>query len=396
MTGRDFTPHAGRDLGAVLAELEACAATPFAEARPMPAATFHAESFLRREVETVFAHEWICLGRADDVPAPGDFIGPQIAGVPVLAVRQHDGGIAVFVNACAHRRSRLTDAPSGNADRLICPYHGWTYDCAGRLVAAPYMKDVPGFELADHRLKTLHSELWEGFIYATLSREPPKPVAERLAGFHADVAGRFAMASYVGVMREEMAWDANWKNLIENFSESYHVPIAHRETFAAAKRGLDGYVCSEGETWCAYHWGDTPPAEGEAWDGAANDRLTGEWARRVVVACVFPCHLITLTANLLWYISVQPDGVGRFKALWGVAVPAEVLESVGKAGREDWLAGLRRFMDLANAEDRPLAEALYQGTAAPDLPTGRYHPIERNIWDFARYLARMTGGSDAS
>ena len=96
MTKRDFSPLAGRDLASVLADLEACAATPFAEARPMPAATFHAESFLRREVEAVFATEWICLGRADDISEPGDFIGHQIAGVPVLAVRQHEGGIKVF------------------------------------------------------------------------------------------------------------------------------------------------------------------------------------------------------------------------------------------------------------------------------------------------------------
>ena len=108
------------------------------------------------------------------------------------------------------------------------------------------------------------------------------------------------------------------------------------------------------------------------------------------------CGLITLTANLLWYISVQPDGVGRFKALWGVSVPPDVLASVGEAGREDWLAGMRRFMDRANEEDRPLCEALYQGTMAPQAPPGRYHPIERNVWDFGRYLARMTAdGSPA-
>ena len=390
MTGPDHTPLAGRDLGLVLADLEACAARPFAEAGPMPAALFHAESFLQREIETVFAREWICLGRADDVAAPGDFTGHHIAGVPVLAVRQPDGAIKVLLNACAHRRARITDADRGNAERLICPYHGWTYDCAGRLVAAPFMKSVAGFDMAAHRLMELHCELWEGFIYATLSPERPESMARRLAGFHKDVVGRFAMADYVGVIHETMAWDCNWKNLIENFSESYHVPIAHRETFATAKRVLDYYTCSEGEDWCSYHWGDTPPGDGADWAGPDLGRVHGEWARRVVVACVFPCHLITLTANMLWTISVQPDGVGRFKAHWGVSVPRAVLDAVGDAGREKWLTEMRRFMDVANDEDRPLCEALYQGTAAPHPPPGRYHPIERNIWDFTRYLARMT------
>lgn len=205
MTNSDHTPLAGRDLGAVLADLEACAARPFAEAGPMPTALFHADSFLQREIETLFAREWICLGRTDDVAAPGDFIGRDIAGVAVLVVRQHDGAIKVLLNACAHRRARITDAATGNAERLICPYHGWTYDCSGRLVAAPFMKSVPGFDLADYRLVELHSELWEGFVYATLSPERPEPVASRLAGFHRDVAGRFAMADYVGVIHETMA-----------------------------------------------------------------------------------------------------------------------------------------------------------------------------------------------
>ena len=386
MTNSDHTPLAGRDLGAVLADLEACAARPFAEAGPMPTALFHADSFLQREIETLFAREWICLGRTDDVAAPGDFIGRDIAGVAVLVVRQHDGAIKVLLNACAHRRARITDAATGNAERLICPYHGWTYDCSGRLVAAPFMKSVPGFDLADYRLVELHSELWEGFVYATLSPERPEPVASRLAGFHRDVAGRFAMADYVGVIHETMAWECNWKNLIENFSESYHVPIAHRQTFASAKRVLDHYTCSEGEDWCSYHWGETPPADGDDWAGPDIGRLQGEWARRVIVACIFPCHLITLTANMLWTISVQPDGVGRFNTHWGVSVPRTVLDSLG----EPWLADLRRFMDVANDEDRPVCEALYQGTKAPHPPPGRYHPIERNIWDFTRYLARMT------
>jgi choline monooxygenase len=391
MSGFDHTPLAGRDLGAVLADLQASAAQPFPEAGPMPAALFHAQSFHQREIETIFAREWICLGRADDVPHAGDFTGHDIAGVPVLAVRQPDGAIKVLLNACAHRRARVTDAATGNAERLICPYHGWTYDCTGRLVAAPFMKTVPGFDMSAHRLVELHSELWQGFIYASLSPEAPEPVAQRLAGFHDDIVGRFAMTDYVGVMRETMSWDCNWKNLIENFTESYHVPIAHRETFAYAKRSLDHYTCSEGEDWCSYHWGDTPPNDGADWDGAVTDRDLGDWDRRVVVACIFPSHLITLTANMLWYITVQPHGVGRFNAQWGVSAPQPVLDSAG----DNWLTELRRFMDRANDEDKPLCEALYRGTAAPNPPPGRYHPIERNIWDFTRYLARLTGGLDA-
>ena len=107
--------------------------------------------------------------------------------------------------------------------------------------------------------------------------------------------------------------------------------------------------------------------------------------------CVFPCHLVTLMPDYLWYITVQPAGTAQMRATWGVAVPPEVLADVPEADYETWLAERKAYIDVANSEDKPLVEGLHRGTAAPLLPHGTLHPIERNIWQFTRYLAKACG-----
>jgi hypothetical protein len=112
----------------------------------------------------------------------------------------------------------------------------------------------------------------------------------------------------------------------------------------------------------------------------------------MVDCCAFPNHLMTLMPDFLWWISVQPVGTDQFRATWGVAIPPEVLADIDPADYDQWLSDLRDYMNVANDEDKLLVEALNTGSASPILPKGTYHPLERNLWQFARYLARMTAG----
>lgn len=382
-------PHAGLPLDVVLERLKATANRSFEDARPIPPEVHHSHEFLKRERDAVFAREWICVGRSDEIAVYGDYLTHDIAGVPVIVIRQQDGAIKAFVNACAHRFSRLLKDETGSGRKITCPYHAWTYDCAGKLVRAPYMEMKEGFDLSKHGLRTLHSEVWEGFIYITLAESPVKSVAQSLAPLRDGVVGRYDMACYRTAMRETMIWNANWKNLIENFSESYHVPIAHGKTFARHAKKLKDYLCGEDSEHYSYHRAPQPFDERPGAAHPANDRLEGEWRRMMVDFCAFPSHLVTLMPDYLWYISVQPDGTDRMRATWGVAFPPEVLADVPDTEYDTWLADFKAYMDVANGEDKPLVEALHAGTASPLLPDGLLHPIERNLWQFTRYLSRV-------
>ncbi len=390
MNGRHLpSPHETAAVPAVLAELRAAAARPFGDARPMPPAVNHSAPFLAHERERVFMNEWICVGRADEIADTGDYLTHRIAGVPVMAVRQADGSVQAFVNACAHRFACLLPDETGSARRFTCRYHAWTYDLDGSLIRAPYMEMKDGFDAAAHKLRPLHAEIWEGFLYVTLNEDPAHSVASVLAPFHEGVVGRFDMARYRTVARRTMIWDANWKNLIENFTESYHVPVAHQKTFAKHGKPLADYVCGEDSDHYCYHRAAQPEETGPGAAHPDNDWLTGEWRRMMIDFCIFPCHLVTLMPDFLWYISVQPQDTGQMRATWGVAIPPENLADVPADDYDAWLDGIVAYMDTANGEDKELVEALHVGTASPLLPEGTLHPIERNLWQFTRYLARI-------
>ena len=231
-----FSGHSDTPLAQVLQALQAAAAQPFEEAYPIPAAVNHSREFFNHERQAVFMAEWICVGRADEIASPGDYLTHDIAGVPVLVVRQESGTVQAFVNACAHRFACLMPDQKGTAKRFTCRYHAWTYDLGGQLVRAPYMEMKEDFDVKQHRLRPLHCEIWEGFVYVTLKEKPAKSVASALEPLRDKVVGRYDMAHYQTVLRETMEWAANWKNLVENFTESYHVPIAHKKTAATVKK----------------------------------------------------------------------------------------------------------------------------------------------------------------
>ncbi|MGB0504608.1 MAG: aromatic ring-hydroxylating oxygenase subunit alpha [Pikeienuella sp.] len=388
-TNHPFGGHGDTRLNVILSELNEAATMPFDAATPIPAAVNHSPAFAHLEAEKIFKQEWICVGRADEIPNPGDFLTHTIADVPTLIVRQPDDSIRAFVNACAHRFACLAPDASGSTKRFTCRYHAWTYGLDGNLLRAPYMEMKKGFDPSAHGLRALQAEVWEGFIYVSLADKPKHKVAEALAPLTRNIVGRYGMESYKTVMRETMVWDANWKNLIENFTESYHVPMAHKKTFAKHKKPLSDYVCGPDYDHFGYHHAVQQSDTGGGAAHPYNNRLSGDWRRTMVDFCVFPCHLVTLMPDYLWYISVQPEGTGRFRATWGVAIPPEVLADIPAAEFDQWLSGMRDYMNIANEEDKVLVEALFQGTKSTILPKGTYHPIERNLWQFTRYLNRL-------
>ena len=381
-------PHSQAPLASVLEKLRSAAALDFDQAHPIPPEVNHSEAFHEHEQQAVFQQEWICVGREDEIPASGDYLTHEIAAVPVLVVRQADNTIRAFVNACAHRFACLVPESSGSAKRFTCRYHAWTYDCAGELLRAPHMEMKAGFDPGQHRLRGLQMNCWEGFIYVTLAEQPQTQLQQVLAPLCEQVVGRYDMTCYQTLLRETMEWDANWKNLIENFIESYHVPVAHGKTFAQHKKAPADYVCGEDSDHYCYHRAAQVQTSGLGAAHAGNDRLDGEWRRMMIDFCVFPSHLITLMPDYLWYISVQPLGTGRMRATWGLAVPPEVLADVKTEDREAYVAEFRQYLIVANDEDKALVQALHRGSSSPLLPDGTYHPIERNLWQFMRYLAR--------
>ena len=120
--------------------------------------------FYRAELERFYFHRWICAGRADQIPRAGDYFTRTLGDESVIITRDGSGDVHALFNVCRHRGTRLCEQPEGHfVDRIQCPYHNWTYDLEGRLLAAPHM--APGFCKDEYPLHRAGCEVWDGNVF---------------------------------------------------------------------------------------------------------------------------------------------------------------------------------------------------------------------------------------
>ena len=354
-------------------------------ANALPAGVYTSPAFYEAEQATLFQRGWLCLGRADDLPSPGDYLVTDIGTISLVTLRGRGGAIRSFANSCLHRMTRLLDGKGNCAGRIICPYHAWTYRDDGQLAAAPHMDGAAGFDPRALRLKELRTELWEGFVLATLDPDIA-PVAEQLRPIE-DVIARYHAAGYGKVLDLEMTTEANWKLIHENFMESYHLPFVHRGSLGKQEAiGVaTGFEASEAYSIqrTIKHL-DSPRGIAHP----SNTVLTGDWRRTTVVLCVFPTLLLILCPDHLWYLLTYPVGVGRTQVRFGLSFAPELLAEVGKEALADqW----RAFYARINAEDQAVMESIQTAARSPLARPGRLSPLERFTLDLARYLVAGLG-----
>jgi Rieske 2Fe-2S family protein len=187
-----------------------------------------------RDMEHMLLRHWFCAGHVSSIPRPGDYLVVDLGSESVIIVRTAQseartaqGEVRALLNVCRHRGSRLVAGRSGKAQsaRLTCPYHAWTYDLDGHLLAARQMPD--SFRRADMGLKTLPVRIMEGLIFTTFAQEPLDlgGAAQALASS----AGIHGWADAKVAHREMYSIKANWKLAVENYMECYHCTPAHPE-----------------------------------------------------------------------------------------------------------------------------------------------------------------------
>lgn len=129
-------------------ELNANVSTPFERAHAMPRAVYTSQEFLAQELEHIFTKDWICAGRASALPDIGDYLTMEIAGQPIIVLRDREGDLRAQSNVCRHRMSTLLHG-RGNVKSIVCPYHAWTYNLDGKLRGAPAMMHNEAFCKSD-------------------------------------------------------------------------------------------------------------------------------------------------------------------------------------------------------------------------------------------------------
>jgi phenylpropionate dioxygenase-like ring-hydroxylating dioxygenase large terminal subunit len=361
-------------------ELRANVAVPFSQARAMPKSVYTSAGFTRLEEEHIFAREWLCAGRAEALPEPGDYMTMTIAGEPVIVLRDAGGTLRAMSNVCRHRMSTLLEG-RGNARAIVCPYHAWTYGLDGCLKTAPAMSRNEAFRRDEIRLPQIRCVDWQGWILVTLNPDAPDP-AEMLAGVD-QLVGRYGMARYREAFREEFRWATNWKVLAENFMESYHLPVCHAGTIGPTV-DLAKMTCPEGLPAFNYHYIIKNDALDLTLAHPSNTTLEGDERRTTWLLSIYPSLLITLTPGYFWYLSLTPDGPGHVNVLYGGGLSPDW---AADPQAEAHFARLKALLAEVNAEDKRCVERVYRGLCAGLSEPGPLSHLERPNHDFARWLA---------
>jgi choline monooxygenase len=241
----------------------------------LPASWYHDPEVLQAERREIFAREWQVVGAESQVADARRYLARDVAGWPIVVVRQDDGTLRAFHNVCRHRAAPLVTAPTGScAGGLVCPYHGWSYEPDGTLRRARDFGCDPG----PLGLLPVQVAAWRGLVFVNLDADAP-PLLDALGPF-ADECDGFDLEAFTFTLEASHVIEANWKTYADNYGEGYHIPLIHPEL----NRQVDArsYQVEVFDRWCRH----TAPAR----DGSLS---TGRWLWR------FP--------NLA--LNVYPDGM---------------------------------------------------------------------------------------
>ena len=208
----------------------AAARTPVNQARHVPGDFYTSAAIFEREKDEMFMHDWLCVGRAEELSDPGDYTTLRAMGEPLVVARDQGGELNAFANVCAHRGVEVATG-EGNTQEFSCPYHGWLYDLTGKLIGAPYMKEAEGFNPQNCRLKPLALEEWGGWIFISFDALPT-PFGEVIAPFD-DAFSPIRQADLRVAYRFDIELECNWKFIYENLLDTYHVGVLHSSTIGA-------------------------------------------------------------------------------------------------------------------------------------------------------------------
>jgi Rieske 2Fe-2S family protein len=371
--------HTGVDLSATRQPIE--------RARTLPAAAFTSAEVFLSEQREIFGRMWLCVARAADLAAPGDYLTWPVAGDSIIVVRGADHELRAFYNVCRHRGARLIDEACGHGlSRIVCPYHAWTYRLDGTLTQVPRMHD--DFPRGDFPLVPVRLGIYEGFVFVNLD-ETADPLERALADLP-DLE-RFRMPELGCGKRVEYTVNANWKLIGENYSECYHCPGVHPQLFRISD--ILSRVERVQETGASFNGGPMVLR-----DGMQTMSMTGR--RSVPIISGLPPEDHRLVYYYFVYpnmfLSPHPDYV-LTHTLWPLApdrtrIICEWLFTQEALAQPDFdPSDMVDFWDVTNRQDWGLCERAQLGAQSRGFRPGPYHPSEDCVHTFDRWYAERMG-----
>lgn len=285
-------------------------------ARAMPSWVYENEELAQIEYDRVIRPSWQLVCHQTSVPTAGDYVTLDLGRDSVVVVRGRDNVIRAFKNVCRHRAARLYEGTGSCGGSMRCPYHGWAYDFEGKLRTIPEPESFPGLDKGDFGLQPVKIDMVMGLVLVCLDGDP-QPVSEKLQPFMEDLAPyRIEDMVPLGEPYEEV-WQANWKIAMDNYLESYHVPVGHpglnrmfTPDYIGQIRTPDGIGYGVGQYHPTYspNWGER---EYQKLSPKVATHLPEGSRRRWRYFSVLPNMGIDVFPDQIDFFQVIPDGPNR-------------------------------------------------------------------------------------
>lgn len=361
------------------------------EAESLPPACYVDPEFFEFEKKTLFAREWLCVGRESWVKEAGDFFTSKHIGEPLVITRTKSGEIAAMSAVCQHRGMLVAEG-KGHARGLVCPYHHWFYSLTGELVAAPEMEKTCNFEKAKHNLPRLKVETWQGFIFVNFNSEAA-PLSPRLRELDAVVAN-YDLANLDGPPPPEASrYNWNWKVMFENNNDGYHANRLHKgplhdpvpsalARFPELPQECAGYYRTNGSTHPDASFNPTQKALLPVFPG-----LTDAERSKVVFVNVPPALSLVMNTDMILYLIIQAEDTDHHSLMMGSLVAPGAMAN---PMFEQLMSFNQASVGEIVAQDLHVDELVQQGLKSRFAPRGRYSWQEGaqrqlNIWLVNRY-----------
>jgi Rieske 2Fe-2S family protein len=360
--------------------------------------------FYRAELARFYFGRWICAGRADQIPRAGDYFTRTLGDESLIVTRDGSGAVHALFNVCRHRGTRLCEQPEGHfVDRIQCPYHNWTYDLEGRLLAAPHMP--PGFCKDEYPLHRAGCEVWDGHVFMHLGRAMPAPrhlhdladlpdlpdltALPALSDQLADLPARFAPWQMADLrLGRRIVYDvkANWKLIVLNYNECLHCPNLH-PTLNKLHHYLGADNVAPTACYCGGAMGFKDGVETMSMDGKRRrpylPGLDEAQRQQVTYFAIYPNLLLSLHPDYVMTHTLWPRGHDRTE------IVCEWHFHPDELARHDFQGDdAVEFWDLTNREDWWIAEQSQAGINSLVYQPGPYSERESLLWSFDEIVRR--------
>jgi len=361
----------------------------------LPSSWYLDEDVFALEREHIFLSEWLCVGRQEDIPASGDHRVLDIQGESIILLRNTKGQLRAFYNVCRHRGAQLcvsADTEKSvlrggvSKNRIVCPYHAWSYDLDGQLQGTPHLPEDCDFNTDEIQLYPVAVDSWEGFIFIHLTPDRARPFSEHVAHV-SDRFRRYGIKDLRITQTIKYQVNANWKVICENYNECYHCGPVHPELCrvvpAFRDRGSAGLNWEEG---IEHREGaNTFTSSGTTTRRTFPDLNEAEQTRHFG-ELIYPNMFISLSADHIAVFVLQADGPNQ------TTIECHFMFEPHEIGQEHFdPSDAVDFWDLVNHQDWEICERVQKGMSSRVHEHGFCAPMEDLTLDIRKYVTDRIG-----